>query len=244
MTDFDPISLAFMLALLALVPLAAVMTTSFLKIAVVLTLVRNALGVQQVPPNMALYGLALILSAYVMGPVVMQISDNLRATTAVSGPVTPAAPGSAGPTGMARAPVATNSVTGNTRLDGIVDAITNGAEPIRGFMMKNSRFEQREFFLRTARGLWGEERSRNLKADDLIVLIPAFVLSELTAAFQIGFLLYLPFVVIDLIVSNILLAMGMMMVSPVTISMPLKLFLFVMVDGWTRLIQGLVLSYS
>ena len=241
MTDFDPISLAFMLALLALVPLAAVMTTSFLKIAVVLTLVRNALGVQQVPPNMALYGLALILSAYVMGPVVMQISDNLRATTAVTAP---AASGSAGPTGMARAPVPTNSVTGNTRLDGIVDAITNGAEPIRGFMMKNSRFEQREFFLRTARGLWGEERSRNLKADDLIVLIPAFVLSELTAAFQIGFLLYLPFVVIDLIVSNILLAMGMMMVSPVTISMPLKLFLFVMVDGWTRLIQGLVLSYS
>lgn len=241
MTDFDPISLAFMLALLALVPLAAVMTTSFLKIAVVLTLVRNALGVQQVPPNMALYGLALILSAYVMGPVVMQISDNLRATTAVS---TPAAPGNAGPTGMARAPVVPNSVSGNTRLDGIVDAITNGAEPIRGFMMKNSRFEQREFFLRTARGLWGEERSRNLKADDLIVLIPAFVLSELTAAFQIGFLLYLPFVVIDLIVSNILLAMGMMMVSPVTISLPLKLFLFVMVDGWSRLIQGLVLTYA
>jgi len=245
MTDFDPISLAFMLALLALVPLAAVMTTSFLKIAVVLTLVRNALGVQQVPPNMALYGLALILSAYVMGPVVMQISDNLRATTAVTAPATSVAPGGAGPTGMARAPVVpNNSASGNTRLDGIIDAITNGAEPIRGFMMKNSRFEQREFFLRTARGLWGEERSRNLKADDLIVLIPAFVLSELTAAFQIGFLLYLPFVVIDLIVSNILLAMGMMMVSPVTISMPLKLFLFVMVDGWTRLIQGLVLSYS
>lgn len=241
MTDFDPISLAFVLALLALVPLAAVMTTSFLKIAVVLTLVRNALGVQQVPPNMALYGLALILSAYVMGPVVMQISDNLRATTAISAP---AAQGNGGATGMARAPLAAGTNTGNTRLDGIVEAITTGAEPIRGFMMKNSRFEQREFFLRTARGLWGEERSRNLKADDLIVLIPAFVLSELTAAFQIGFLLYLPFVVIDLIVSNILLAMGMMMVSPVTISMPLKLFLFVMVDGWTRLIQGLVLSYS
>ena len=83
-----------------------------------------------------------------------------------------------------------------------------------------------------------------MRADDLIVLIPAFVLSELTAAFQIGFLLYLPFVVIDLIVSNILLAMGMMMVSPVTISLPLKLFLFVMVDGWSRLIQGLVLTYA
>ncbi|MNT68323.1 Flagellar biosynthetic protein FliP precursor [compost metagenome] len=98
--------------------------------------------------------------------------------------------------------------------------------------------------MRTARELWGEQAARNLKQDDLLVLIPSFLVSELTAAFQIGFLLYLPFVIIDLIVSNILLAMGMMMVSPVTISMPLKLFLFVMVDGWTRLIQGLVLSYS
>lgn len=83
-----------------------------------------------------------------------------------------------------------------------------------------------------------------MRETDLIVLVPAFLLSELTVAFQVGFLLYLPFVIIDLIVSNILMAMGMMMVSPVTISMPLKLFLFVMVDGWSRLIQGLVLSYA
>lgn len=218
----DPISLAVVLALLALVPLAAVMTTSFLKIAVVLTLVRNALGVQQVPPNMALYGLALILSAYVMGPVVMQIGDELRAPPAMT------TPGAATP----------------DRLEGIMDAVARGAEPMRAFMMKNSRPDQRDFFVRTARQLWGEQAARNLKEDDLLVLIPSFLVSELTAAFQIGFLLYLPFVIIDLIVSNILLAMGMMMVSPVTISMPLKLFLFVMVDGWTRLIQGLVLSYG
>lgn len=222
MSSADPISLAVVLALLALVPLAAVMTTSFLKIAVVLTLVRNALGVQQVPPNMALYGLALILSAYVMGPVVTQIGDELRAPQAV------AAPGASEP----------------DRLEGILAAVARGAGPMRAFMLKNSRAEQRDFFLRTARGLWGEKQARNLKEDDLLVLIPSFLLSELTAAFQIGFLLYLPFVIIDLIVSNILLAMGMMMVSPVTISMPLKLFLFVMVDGWTRLIQGLVLSYT
>ena len=218
----DPISLAVVLALLALVPLAAVMTTSFLKIAVVLTLVRNALGVQQVPPNMALYGLALILSAYVMGPVVMQIGDELRTPPAAGAPGAPAA----------------------DRLEGIMDAVARGAEPMRAFMLKNSRPEQRDFFVRTARELWGEQAARNLKEDDLLVLIPSFLVSELTAAFQIGFLLYLPFVIIDLIVSNILLAMGMMMVSPVTISMPLKLFLFVMVDGWTRLIQGLVLSYG
>lgn len=232
----DPISLAVVLALLALVPLAAVMTTSFLKIAVVLTLVRNALGVQQVPPNMALYGLALILSAYVMGPVVMQIGDELRAPPAA------AAPGMATP-GMTPG-MAAPGAPAPDRLESILDAVARGAEPMRAFMMKNSRPEQRDFFVRTARELWGEQAARNLKQDDLLVLIPSFLVSELTAAFQIGFLLYLPFVIIDLIVSNILLAMGMMMVSPVTISMPLKLFLFVMVDGWTRLIQGLVLSYS
>ncbi|KAB0614673.1 type III secretion system export apparatus subunit SctR [Castellaniella defragrans] len=222
--NFDPVSLAIALALLALLPLAAVMTTSFLKLAVVFALVRNALGVQQVPPNMALYGLAVILSAYVMGPVVMQVGHELRA----------AGTSASQPAGAPRA----------DPVGAMLDAVARGTEPLRAFMLKNSRPEQRDFFVRTARHLWGEEQARDLRQDDLIVLIPAFLVSELTAAFQIGFLLYLPFVVIDLIVSNILLAMGMMMVSPVTISMPLKLFLFVMIDGWTRLIQGLVLSYS
>jgi type III secretion protein R len=111
-------------------------------------------------------------------------------------------------------------------------------------MERNSRIEQRDFFVRTARRMWGPEMSADVKPNDFLVLMPAFLVSELTAAFQIGFLLYLPFVVIDLIVSNILLAMGMMMVSPVTISLPLKLFLFVAVDGWTRLIHGLVLTYA
>lgn len=222
MSDTDPFSLALFLALLALVPLVVVMTTSFLKIAVVLALVRNALGVQQVPPNMALYGLALILSAYVMAPVVHRIGTEVQALTAPAGQA-----GAAGP--MA--------------LDAVLGVVERGAAPLRDFMLRNSQPAQRDFFLRTARHLWGEEASRGLSEDDLLVLTPAFLVSELTAAFQLGFLLYLPFIIIDLIVSNILLAMGMMMVSPVTISMPLKLFLFVMVDGWTRLIQGLVLSY-
>ena len=225
MSEFDPISLALVLALLALVPLAAVMTTSFLKIAVVLMLVRNALGIQQVPPNMALYGLALILSAYVMAPAVKQIGDELR----LSSP-------SAQVESLEPAPA--------SGVAGIVGAVQRGAEPLRDFMLKNSRDNQRDFFVRTARVLWGEEQARAVKETDLLVVIPAFLVSQLTAAFEIGFLLYLPFVIIDLIVSNILLAMGMMMVSPVTISMPLKLFLFVMIDGWTRLIQGLVLSYA
>ncbi|MHA3904741.1 type III secretion system export apparatus subunit SctR [Castellaniella sp. WN] len=225
--NFDPISLAVALALLALLPLAAVMTTSFLKLAVVFSLVRNALGVQQVPPNMALYGLSVILSVYVMGPVALQVGHELRAVRE-----SPAQ--SAGAAGAA----------GGDQIGAMLDAVARGAEPLRAFMLRNSRPEQRDFFVRTARQLWGEAQARDLRQNDLIVLIPAFLVSELAAAFQIGFLLYLPFVIIDLIVSNILLAMGMMMVSPVTISMPLKLFLFVMIDGWTKLIQGLVLSYS
>jgi type III secretion apparatus protein, YscR/HrcR family len=222
--DFDPISLAIGLAILALLPLAAVMTTSFLKLAVVFALVRNALGVQQVPPNMALYGLALILSAYVMGPVVLQAGKELRAAREQPAAAVPG-----------QAP---------DRVGAMLDAVARAGEPLRAFMLKNSKPEQRDFFVRTARVLWGESQASELREQDWLVLVPAFLVSELTAAFQIGFLLYLPFVIIDLIVSNILLAMGMMMVSPVTISMPLKLFLFVMVDGWTRLIQGLVLSYA
>jgi len=227
MINIDPISLAVVLALVAMVPLATVMTTSFMKIAVVMTLVRNAMGVQQVLPNMALYGLALILSVYVMGPVVLEVGDAIRHTHSSEATTANIDPKS-----------------DSHGVERIIQAVTRGLEPMRGFMLKNSRPEQRDFFMRTAKTLWGEQQARNLQENDLLVLIPAFLLSELSAAFQLGFLLYLPFVIIDLIVSNILLAMGMMMVSPVTISMPLKLFLFVMVDGWTRLIQGLVLSYS
>lgn len=221
----DPISLAVVLALVALVPLAAVMTTSFLKIAVVLALVRNALGVQQVPPNMALYGLALVLSAYVMAPVINEVGAALR------NPV------------ESHSSEARTAEPKNLQLTGILLALEAGVAPMQEFMLRNSKPEQRDFFMRTAQRLWGTQQTEDLREDNLLILVPAFMVSELTAAFQLGFLLYLPFIVIDLIVSNILLAMGMMMVSPVTISMPLKLFLFVMVDGWTRLIQGLVLSY-
>lgn len=214
MTTFDPITLAIVLALMALLPTLVVVTTSFLKIAVVMMLVRNALGVQQIPPNLALYGLALILTAYIMAPIGSKIYET-----------------------AAHQPASMKSV------DALVTNIRAGAEPLRGFLERNSKPEQRDFFVRTAQRMWGPQLAADVRPDDFLVLMPAFLVSELTAAFQIGFLLYLPFVVIDLIVSNILLAMGMMMVSPVTISLPLKLFLFVAVDGWTRLIQGLVLTY-
>jgi type III secretion protein R len=214
MPAYDPITLLLAFGLLAVLPTLVAVSTAFLKLAVVMNLVRNALGVQQVPPNIVIYGLALILTVYVMAPVGQQIY-----------------------TSVASEPSALRSV------GGLVKAVRQGAEPMRGFLERNSRPEQREFFVRTAKRLWGPELSQGVGPQDFMVLLPAFIVSELTSAFQIGFLLYLPFVVIDLIVSNILLAMGMMMMSPVTVSLPLKLFLFVAVDGWTRLIHGLVLTY-
>lgn len=214
MNDINPVTLAIALALLALVPTLVVVTTAFLKISIVIMLVRNALGVQQMPPNIAIYGLTLILTAYVMAP----IGD--RMLTIVSSEQ-----------------ASFNSVAS------MIKTIRAGAEPMRGFMEKNSKPEQRDFFVGTAQKMWGPELAADVKPTDFLVLMPAFLVTELTSAFQIGFLLYLPFVVIDLIISNILLAMGMMMVSPVTISLPLKLFLFIMVDGWTRLIHGLILTY-
>ena len=212
--SFDPITLALTLALLALVPTLAVVSTTFLKISVVMSLVRNALGVQQIPPNLALYGLSLIMTVYIMAPVGQNIYEKVR-----------------------EEPTATRSV------EGLFKAVGRGAEPMRDFLYKHSDQGQRDFFVRTGRELWGKDLSANLKEKDFIILLPSFMVTELTEAYEIGFLLFLPFVVIDLVVSNVLLAMGMMMVSPVMISMPLKLFLFVMADGWTRLIQGLVLTY-
>ena len=133
------------------------------------------------------------------------------------------------------------------------DLVSRSAEPFREFLLKNTAEQHHAFFVRTAEKLWAkevEDESGNVvkvpaKVDErsFFILVPSFCVSELTRAFQIGFLVYLPFIAIDIIVSNILLAMGMMMVSPVTISLPFKLLLFVMVNGWARLIQGLVQSY-
>ncbi len=215
MLQYDPVALILAFGLLALVPTLVAVTTSFLKIAIVMVLVRNALGVQQVPPNIAMYGLALIRTAYVMAPVGNRMYDAVT-----------------GQPNALRSP------------EGVVKVLRVGAEPMRQFFQRNAKPEHRDFFVRSAHRVWGPEMASDVKSTDFLVLLPAFVVSELTSAFQIGFLLYLPFVVIDLIISNILLAMGMMMVSPVTISLPLKLFLFVAVDGWTRMIQGLVLSYA
>jgi type III secretion protein R len=214
MKGIDPVALTFALGIFSLVPLILVTTTAFLKISIVLSLLRNALGVQQAPPNLAIYALAMLLALYVMVPVGHKIAQ------AVSNENDP-----------------TSSVKA------LLSVTKKGVEPLREFLILNSKIDQRLFFLQTAKKLWPPEIADDTTDKDMLILMPAFVVSELTAAFEIGFLLFLPFVVIDLVISNILMAMGMMMVSPVTISLPLKLFLFVMIDGWSRLIHGLIQTY-
>jgi type III secretion protein R len=216
MRSIDPIALSLALALFSMVPLLVITMTSFLKISIVLSLVRNALGVQQAPPNLAIYALAMLLTVYVMAPVGNEIGKLVSFEKASS-------------EGLA--------------IPAVLEEVRKGAEPLRKFLVANSNRDQRNFFLDRARQMWPAELSADARGDDFLIVTPAFVVSELTSAFQIGFLLYMPFIVIDLIISNILMAMGMMMVSPVTISLPLKLFLFVMVDGWSRLIHGLVQTY-
>ncbi|NVJ92107.1 MAG: type III secretion system export apparatus subunit SctR [Methylocystaceae bacterium] len=211
----NPMTLIGSMSALALLPFIAIMVTSFVKFAVVLSLVRNALGVQQIPPNSALYGLSIILTLYVMAPVGHQIYQVIESTSLEF-----------------------------TDPDVLMERLSNAAEPLRLFLANHAKDAPRDFFLETTHKIWPEELAKLIDRDSYFILIPAFTVSELTSAFEIGFLLYLPFIAIDLIISNILLAMGMMMVSPMTISLPFKLFLFVAVEGWTRLIYGLVLSYQ
>jgi type III secretion protein R len=205
---------------LALAPYVAVMITAFTKLVVVFSLLRNALGLQQTPPNIVLNGLAIILSVYVMYPVGIEMA-------AAAEPV-----------------LAQHETKGSSvQISELLTVADRAKEPLRGFLVKHTSVSEREFFLSTAKRLLPEDKRAAATADDLIVIVPAFTVSELARAFQIGFLIFLPFLVIDLIVANILQALGMMMLSPTTISLPFKLLLFVLLDGWSKLIHGLVLTY-
>jgi type III secretion protein R len=210
----DPIFLIVILLCLGLAPFVALMATSFTKLVIVLSLVRNALGTQQIPPLMVINGMAMILSIYIMSPVAYEISENLDLEKL-------------------------NQVNVKT----VIETVSIAKEPLRRFLLKHSNEEERLFFAQSIKHL-RPEKPIEYKPDDLIVLIPAFTVSEMTDAFTIGFIIYLPFIAIDIIVSNILMAMGMIMVSPMIISMPIKLVLFVMLDGWPKIVHGLILTYG
>lgn len=197
-----------------LLPFAAMMVTSYTKIVVVLGLLRNALGVQQVPPNMVLNGIAMIVSCYIMAPLGMDTFELMQRQ------------GAAG--------------SGAQQIGRLVEV---AREPVRRFLDKHAHAREKSFFLKSASAVWPAERARQLHADDLIVLAPAFTLSELSEAFKIGFLLYLGFVVVDLIIANVLLALGLSQVTPTQVAIPFKLLLFVAMDGWSVLMHGLVMTY-
>ncbi|KRP62526.1 type III secretion system export apparatus subunit SctR [Pseudomonas trivialis] len=210
----DPIVLALFVGALSLMPMLLIICTAFLKIVIVLMITRNAIGVQQVPPSMAINGIALAATLFIMTPVGYEIAQIVKVT-----------------------PLDMSNVQ-RLQETGLV-----AIQPLRAFMTRNTDPDVLTHLLENSARMWPPELAQGTQRDDLILLVPAFVLSQLQAGFEIGFLIYVPFIVIDLIVSNLLLALGMQMVSPMTISLPLKLLLFVMVSGWSRLLDSLFLSY-
>jgi type III secretion protein R len=208
-----PAELLVLIGLLALLPAALVMLTSFLKMAVVLSIARSALGAPQVPPTTAVTGLALVLTILVMAPVARRSAEILQAEPPARG------------------------------VQASLAALARASGPLREFLNRFARPDDRAAFLDVARRLSPPGAAAPAE-DDLTVLAPAFVVSELRRAFTIGFLVFLPFLVVDLVVANVLLALGLTQLSPTSVSLPLKLLLFVSVDGWRVLARSLALSYG
>lgn len=210
------------LAGLSLMPFAIMLLTSFMKIVVVLSLLRNALGVQQTPPNQVLNGIALLITMYVMFPTGLAMYDAAEKVIKKSPP---------------------SAIISDESAVFVVNVVDKAKEPLREFLQRNVSPKHIQSFYALGTRMFPEPYRSELKPSDFIILIPSFITSQLKTAFEIGVLIYLPFFVIDLVVSNILLAMGMMMLSPLTIALPIKLLLLVMIDGWTILVQGLAMSF-
>ncbi len=210
------------IVLMSLMPFLIMLLTSYIKIVVVLSLLRNALGVQQSPPNAVISGIALLMTVYVMAPTGL-------AMYAAGSKVIEESP----PQRLFSADSA----------DFIIKVANATKEPLRNFLQRNTVNKHLTSFYNLAYRSFPEPYRQSLQPNDFIVVIPSFITSQLKFAFEVGVLIYLPFFVIDLVTANILLAMGMMMLSPLTIALPLKLLLIVMVDGWTLIVQGLVLSF-
>jgi flagellar biosynthetic protein FliP len=204
-----PVVTILALTLLSVAPAVLLTCTSFTKILIVLGLTRNALGLQQTPPNQVLAGLALFLSLFVMAPVLSAVNE------------------------AGVQPYLSGDVSATKAFDA-------GVKPLKKFMLKNTDDDELKLLTNVADRKLPQDRSDV----SLPTLVPAFVLTELKQAFIIGFIIFIPFLVIDIVVSGALMALGMMMMPPVTVSLPFKLLLFVMVDGWAMVIKSLVASYG
>ena len=203
------VQLLVLLTVLSLAPSILILGTSFTRIVIVLSMVRNAIGTASIPPNQVVIGLSLLLTFFVMGPVYTQINED------------------------AIQPYINKQIDQKT-------AINNAIEPVREFMFKQTREKDIQLFMEMS----GEAQPATLADIPTSSLFPAFVISELKTALTMGFLLYVPFLIIDLVISSILLSLGMMMLPPSLVSLPFKLLLFVMVDGWYLITRSLMLSFS
>lgn len=210
------------LAGISLLPFFVILLTSFLKMVIVLSLLRNALGVQQAPPNQAINGIAVIMAFYVMFPTGLAMYDAASSYIQKESP---------------------DALFSKESAYFLVEVMDRAKEPLREFLQKNTLPSHENQFYQLAYNNMPEGYKQNLSKTDFFVLIPSYITSQIKGAFEIGVLIYLPFFVIDLVTSNILLAMGMMMLSPLTIALPLKLLLVVMVDGWTVIIRGIVQTF-
>lgn len=210
MPPLDQVQMVGMFFMLGLLPLAVVMTTSFTKISIVLTLLRSALGVQQAPSNLAISGIALAATLVVMSPTLARIEAALP-------------------------PMEESTLPHPAELWQAI------REPLGEFMLAHSRPDERRFLVGAAKRI---DPARDARETDLSLLIPAFLIGEISSGFEAGFLLYIAFLVVDLVVANVLTAMGMVMLSPSTVSIPLKLFVFVSVSGMSKLMHGLIVGYA
>lgn len=205
----NAIKMVMVLTVLTLAPAILIMMTGFTRILIVLSFLRQAMGVQQLPPNQLLVGLSLFLTFFVMGPVFTEINQK------------------------AMQPY----LSGNLGQD---QALENALVPLRRFMFTQTRDQDLALFVKLAK----VEKPKTRADVPTIVLVPAFIVSELKTAFMIGFIIFLPFLIIDILAASVLMAMGMMMVPPIVISLPFKIMLFVLVDGWTLLIGSMVRSFG
>ena len=202
------LQLLLLLTILSLAPAILIMVTSFTRIIIVLSMIRNALATRTMPPNQVLIGLAIFLTIFIMAPVWQGVIDDA---------VTPYI---------------------NEEIE-TEEMVENGLEPIRVFMFEHVRERDLSLFY----NMTDMERPQNQDDVPIYLLIPAFILSELKVAFQIGFIIYIPFVMIDMVVASILMSMGMLMLPPVMISLPFKIMLFVLVDGWYLIIESLIRTF-
>ncbi len=207
--DLNPIiQMLIVMTVFSLLPFVFCCMTSFLRFVIVFSMLKTAMGTQQVPPSIVIIGLSMILTFFTMGPTFQRMYD------------------------MGSVPYKQNQ--------NIVEAISEGSKPLKEFMMKQTRESDLAFFVELS------QKTPPKSPEEITVwqVAPAFIISELKTAFEIGFIIFVPFIVLDLVVANILLALGMFMLSPTIISLPFKLLIFIAVDGWALIVQGLVTSYN